>query len=180
MHSITFRYARADFVALTLALSRPTWRNRLVSVAIFFALMLGVMAVTAGSLEMFGRLLSELVTGGWPLWFYVIVVAGVPFLLFGYLLSIPIAMQVYPKNAVADQEITIALDGSGISSEAPGLAAQIGWAAVEKVIETKDHLFLAISRREAVALPRRAVDGDAAFDAIRAYVCAHIGKDVDL
>jgi hypothetical protein len=50
----------------------------------------------------------------------------------------------------------------------PGRDARLDWPLVRKVIVSPEHLFLAISRREAIVLPRRAFASAAEFEAVTA------------
>ena len=53
--------------------------------------------------------------------------------------------------------------------------ARFGWAAVTRLVETPRHLFIQVSRREALIVPRRAVANEDVYNNLRGFVRARTG-----
>jgi len=84
------------------------------------------------------------------------------------------AALIYRRNAIAEREVTLEFDGAGVQGGTAGLFSRIGWSAVRRVIETPRHLFIAISRREALIVPRRAFRHDDEYRTLAGFVRARI------
>ncbi|HHY50701.1 MAG TPA: YcxB family protein, partial [Alphaproteobacteria bacterium] len=86
-----------------------------------------------------------------------------------------VAAALYRGSALADREVSLHLTADGIEGGATDLYARIGWAAVTRLVETSRHLFILISRREALIIPRRAVPNEDHYSTIRGFIRARTG-----
>ena len=80
----------------------------------------------------------------------------------------PITGRIYRWNAIADLDILLHIDSTGVRTTMPGRSSCTQWSAIGDISRTKTHLFLPVSHREAIILPRRAFPSDAAFGAVEA------------
>lgn len=176
--TLSYRYLRSDFVAMSLALSRPSLAKRLLVVGGYYAFLV---AIAYALIWWHGpkgltplNLVPEL-----PLWAWIFVIVASALLLAPHwLLTSPMAAMIFSSNAVANQQLEFTLNERGISTRVIDLeiTSQIGWAAVQRLIETRHGLFLTISRREALVLPRRSFDGTGNYDAIKGFIASQTGK----
>jgi hypothetical protein len=159
---IGYRMRRGDYVALCRALQAKPLSRALFEIALFVAIFLAVLFVTSSfSTQTFVRGLADLVTLNAPWWVYLILVLAAVIAL-GHTEWVKlIAALTYGRYALADKDVTLSFDGNGVTATSPNLTSHIGWEAFVKLIETPTHAFLAVSRREALIVPRRAfVDED--------------------
>lgn len=75
-----------------------------------------------------------------------------------------ISLLYYRRTALADATVTVSLTEAGIESTSVVADTRIPWSTVKRVVRDRDHLVLAISRYEAVVLPRRAFANETDFD----------------
>jgi hypothetical protein len=162
---ISYIVQRDDFVALTRAMNHMTLRTHLFRIA----LLVGAMTAAwfASTREHSGDAFNEIVTGRAPFEVYPFIAVMLVVLLFA-LFSRPwllawTARRVYPRNAFADKQIVFEITDVAIVGGLPLISSTIAWAAVVRLIETPERLFVAISRREALIIPRRAFASDADF-----------------
>jgi len=80
-----------------------------------------------------------------------------------YLAEQLMARWLFPRYSFADKDVTLELGEQGIRSRVGGNEGRISWRSIIRVIETKDGLFLALSRAELLQVPRRALPSGAAF-----------------
>jgi len=80
---------------------------------------------------------------------------------------------VFKRFAAADKEIIITLDEDGIKWSGAGSMGGHPWGNVKWIVETKQRVFLFISKVEAIVLPRRAVSSDGEFEALTTFVREH-------
>lgn len=175
LFTISFRMERADFVALSTALARQDPRSTFIKIAVYLLALLAIAWFEAGSVD---ALLAALANNfSFPsVLFYAPVVFGPPLLL----LMTPqlaglVAAASYRRNAIADRDVTLHLTAEGIEGGATDLYSRVGWAGVRRLIETPSHLFVLISRREALLIPRRAVPNEDVYDNIRGFIRARTG-----
>jgi hypothetical protein len=171
---ITYRFERHDFVAMTRALAHKPWTWRLAAVALWLVLVLiFLLLLRSSSLEILQRGLRMVVLDYLPLW----VIGGIALLFNNRIMGLT-AAAIFKNNAYANQEIELFIRKSGIESRAQGIRAEFTWAAVKRIIETSTHLFLAISKREALIIPRRAFASDDAYQDARGFIVSHAGPEV--
>lgn len=176
LFTISFRMERDDFVALSTTLARQYPRPTLIKIAVYLLALFAIAWLEAGGST--DELLAALAANfAFPnVLFYGLVVAGPPLLL----LMTPqlaglIAAAGYRRNAIADRDVTLHVTAEGIEGGAAGLYSRIGWAGVSRLIETPSHLFVLISRREALLIPRRAVPDEDVYSNIRGFIRARTG-----
>lgn len=174
LYSLGYRMDRSDFVALSKVLTRQKPIRVVLELALYFGALLAIAAVAGGPqnlLDTLGRFMAS------PLF-----LAYLPLILLGpvLLLLTPqitglIAATVYRRNAMADREITLHLTAEGIEGGATDLYSRVGWGAVLKLVETPTHLFMQISRREALFIPRRAVPNEDQYNNLKGFIRARTG-----
>src|SRR3990172_1052901 len=108
-----------------------------------------------------------------------IILAGVPLVmifvaLIDLLFTQGLYRLVFKRFVLANAELTVRLDDSGIQWSGNDFAGSCQWSKVERVVETKDRIFLFVSKIEGLILPRRALASDQAFDGLKAYVRSHL------
>ncbi|WP_210258455.1 YcxB family protein [Rhizobium skierniewicense] len=86
----------------------------------------------------------------WPFWFLPLLLT----VFSGHLAGL-MAATVFKTRAAANQEIVVTLSKDGVTARSADINSDISWGGIVKAIETKTHLFLALSKREALILPRR-------------------------
>jgi hypothetical protein len=178
---IGYRMQRGDYVALCRALQPKPIRRTLIEIAIFAVMFLALLCAVSGfDWRTFQQGLGALVSLNAPWWVYLI-------LLFGLVLALShsqwvalVAALNYRRHALADKDVTLSFDGNGVTATSPNLTSEIGWEAFLKLVETPTHAFLAVSRREALIVPRRAfADEDdhlMLMGFIRARLAANIAR----
>ncbi len=172
---VKFRFERGDFVAMTNALSRPTWRWRWLATVALIALWAIMLYAMAGSVERAWLVVRGAVQGRLPWDLYVVFAVALLFPWLGHLVAPLMAAMVFKRNALANQEVTLSLDRAGIEGGGAGIQSRIAWSSIKRVIETPRHLFFAISKREAVTLPRRAFGSEQDYQAARAFALQQCG-----
>ena len=177
---ISYRFGRADYVALSVALSKTSPTKRLMNVLTHAA----VLTVALVVLLLFqGLAISDLpkamtpdVFGGYmPTWMFVVLVMLVASVAWKHWFSAALAFFHFRGLAFAGQTYEVDVGEDGIELRAPGVSSHVDWSRVLAVIECRDHLFLKIDKRQAVGLPRRAFADDAAFRSAAAFVETRIG-----
>ena len=76
---------------------------------------------------------------------------------------------------LTDRDIVLHLTAQGIEGGSADLYSRIGWAAVNRLVETPKHLFIQISPREALIIPRRAVTNEDKYRNILGFIRARTG-----
>jgi hypothetical protein len=174
LYSLSYRMERSDFVALSKVMTRQRPGYVALELVLYFGALLAIAALAGGpqnTLDTLGRFAAS------PLF-----LAYLPLILLGpiLLLLTPqitglIAAMLYSRNAMADREVTLHLTAEGIEGGATDLYSRVGWGAVLKLVETPTHLFLQISRREALFIPRRAVPNEDQYNNLKGFVRARTG-----
>lgn len=174
LYSLGYRMDRSDFVALSKVLTRQKPIRVVLELVLYFGALLAIAAVAGGPqnlLDTLGRFMTS------PLF-----LAYLPLILLGpvLLLLTPqitglIAAMVYRRSPIADREVLLHLSAEGIEGGPADLYARVGWAAVQQLVETPTHLFLRISQREALFIPRRAVPHEDQYNNIKGFIRARTG-----
>lgn len=172
---ISYRLERGDHVARVIALThRPLWHT-LALAALYYGLLALLVLIQSGSLDSFAAELLRLLTA--PTFFEVL-----PYLLPGLLLLAPaswltaaIAALAYKRSGAANMEITLDVTADGIEVSLADRASRVSWAAISRLIDTPSHLFIQLSRREALIIPRRAVAGDDRYHNLVGFIRARTG-----
>ena len=139
----------------------------LVVSALYLALvLLGLLWDGASLGELLNRETVTIVLAGIPI--VVLFVAAIDFLFMRV-----VYRWVFRRFALANAKIMVRLDEDGIHWSGNDFAGRCAWSKVSQVVETKDRLFLFISKIEAVILPARALASDAAFQDLAAYAREH-------
>jgi hypothetical protein len=162
---VTFKMRRADHVALCFAMRRRSASRILKHLVLYLLVLTGVALVaTAGDVGALRAVVGEVIALRAPWWFYPVIPAG--FLLAALLQPLVLGFKAgcsYQRYAIADQEVRLSFEADGLETLLTNFESWVSWHAIEKVIETPDHAFLAISRREALILPRRAFTSEADY-----------------
>jgi YcxB-like protein len=88
------------------------------------------------------------------------------------------ARWLFPRYSVANKDVTLELGEQDIRSRSEGSEGRISWRSIIRVIETKDGLFLALSRAELIQVPRRALPSAAAFADLAGQVRAKVAASI--
>jgi len=83
----------------------------------------------------------------------------------------------YKDLPTKDKEQIILLDDTGIHIQSSGLASDIAWDAIVKVIESKNHILLAISKHQGALLALRDINAEY-LDAMKTYIAAKIPAEL--
>ncbi|NTF06831.1 YcxB family protein [Agrobacterium rubi] len=162
---------RSDFIAVTRALiRRPFWRTALtVVLSLIIAGHLFVMAWFWPVKEGVPTWYAELHFRYWPIWFLPLLLT----VFSGHLAGLMAAM-VFKTRAAANQDIVVTLSRDGVRARSADINSDISWSGIVKAIQTRTHLFLALSKREALILPRRGFASDADYAEAVCLVRAHL------
>ncbi|NTJ41689.1 YcxB family protein [Agrobacterium larrymoorei] len=177
MCKIKYIYERRDFVALTRALiKRPLWQ---IALKLFFA------SLIAGHIFVVGWLVGgtdRLPPDYMSFYFYFspLLFAPLFFVLFGDYIAGLNAALIFKRNASANKEISFELLEHGFIASSDDIRSELSWASITKVIETDHHLFLAISRREALTLPKRAFASETDFARTMDFVRNHVSPQTPI
>jgi hypothetical protein len=168
---LSYVMERDDFVALTRLMSRRTPQRIVLEALIFAVIIVGAYFAGAGS--------SALTLPAYPAEFAAAIAVGIA-VWFGTLFPLRwlqlrlMAGAAYRRNAAAGKTVTFDIDSVAIVGGIPGVMTTLNWSAVTRLIETPDRLFIAISRREALILPRRAFPDAAAYGQFIAFAKTNI------
>ena len=172
---ISFRFRRADWVALSSAVAHRPLLFRLAVVVAMLSATTMVMSLVSSSDPAAGTLLADAMRGGsewYPFYLFVaMIVAGT---LFRHVLVGFNAAMGFGRMPLADKEMAVELGDTEVHVTAPEFDWRFPWAAVSRVIETKTHLVLATSGREGLPIPRTAFAEAKDLDRVRAFVLAHL------
>lgn len=106
--------------------------------------------------------------------FWAILFLPLLLVIFGDQLAGAIAALVFKTRAAADKEIIVTLSDNGIHARSADIDSNVSWRGITKAIETKTHMFLALSKREALILPRRGFASSADYDEALCLVRKHL------
>jgi hypothetical protein len=173
-HSLTYIYGYDDFAALIRAKRSIGPMGKLGPITPYLAVSALYLVLIVSSLawdnispaEMLKAQTLLLILAGIPVVMVLVAVINLVFMRLVYRL-------IFQRFALADKEITVILDESGIKWSGDGFAGQCIWSKVKRVVENDERLFLFISKVEGLVLPRRAAASDRAFRELAAYVREH-------
>jgi hypothetical protein len=164
-HAVTYRFGPADYIALIRASrsSGPLGRlDRWGRAMLFGLLIVGLVIVfrhiSAPDDSPPGDAWPGLVVDALV---FVVVTLVAP--IGEYLGERLMAVWLFPRYSVANKELTLALGDDGIRSKVGEIEGRISWRSIVRIIETKDYLFLAVSRAEMLVVPKRALPSAEAF-----------------
>jgi hypothetical protein len=164
--TVIYRFGPADYIALIRA-SRstgPLGRLGRWGRAMLFGLLIVALVIIFSY--------DSLSAGFWPgLMVYALVLVVVTLVApFGeYLGERLMAAWLFPRYSVANKELTLTLDDDGIRSKLGEIEGRVSWRSIVRIIETKDYLFLAVSRAEMLVVPKRALASAEAFAGLARY-----------
>jgi hypothetical protein len=95
-----------------------------------------------------------------------------------YLAERLMARWLFPRYSYANKDVTLELGEQDIRSRIEGSEGRISWRSIQRVIETKDGLFLALSRAELIQVPRRALPSAAAFADLAGQVRTKVAASI--
>lgn len=170
-----YRFSRDDYLALVAAMKPKSYRLRIVLAVAWLSLFVLVIFLSSHDWEQFVGAMRDLATmNEVPTIFYLMIGLGLALIAFLPSLTMLRAMRLYSGYAIADRELDMELDEAGLRISGPGRETRLEWRLVQRAVTSKDYLFLAISRREALVLPARAFASPAAFAAATTYARARI------
>ena len=73
------------------------------------------------------------------------------------------ARWLFPRYSFANKDVTLWLGEQDVRSRVGGIEGRMSWRSIQRVIETREGLFLALSRAELLQVPRRALPSAEAF-----------------
>jgi hypothetical protein len=95
-----------------------------------------------------------------------------------YLAERLMARWLFPRYSYANKDVTLELGEQDIRLRIEGSEGRISWRSIQRVIETKDGLFLALSRAELIQVPRRALPSAAAFADLAGQVRTKVAASI--
>ncbi|MER2606785.1 MAG: YcxB family protein [Siculibacillus sp.] len=163
---VSFRMARADYVALTTAVGRRPLAMRLATVVATLSLMVFAMSVLQSADPAGGTMLTDALRGGsewYPFYAFAVLVAlG---LFFRHRILGFNAAMTYSRMPLADADVTVEIADADIRVTAPtGFDWRFPKAAIRRLIETPTHLIIAVGAREGVPVPKAAFASDTVRD----------------
>lgn len=172
---ISFRFQRADWVALSSAVARRPLAFRLAVVVAMLSATVMVMSLVSSSDPTAGTLLADAMRGGsewYPFFLFVALIAlGT---IFRHVLVGFNAAMGFGRMPLADKQMSVDLGDTEIHVTAPEFDWRFPWEAVSRVVETPSHLVLATSGREGLPIPRTAFADAKGYERVRAFVLARL------
>jgi hypothetical protein len=164
-----YTFSRDDYLALVNVMRRSGWRLRAILVVMWLAVFVLIIGLMSESWAQFTQALHDIVTfNEVPFFVYLPLLAGLVLIALMPSLTMLRAMRLYGGFAIADRDITIVLDEASVATAWPGRHSRMEWSFIKRVIVRPGHLYLAIGKREAVVVPRRAFASDFEFAAVTA------------
>ena len=173
--TFSFRFQRADWVALSSAVARRPLLFRLAVVVAMLSATVLVMSVVSSSDPTAGTLLADAMRGGseWYPFFLFVAMVGLGTVFRHVLIGFNAAMG-FGRMPLADKEMKVELGDAEVHVASGDFDWRFPWAAVSRVVETPTHLVLATSGREGLPIPRSAFAEGTAYERVRAFVLAHL------
>lgn len=173
--TFSFRFGRAEWVALSTVVARRPLLFRLAVIAATLAAAVMVMSVVPSSDPAVPNLLADAARGGahwYPVYLFV-VLAGLA-IVFRHRLVGFNASLAFNRMPLADKEMVVELAEADVHVASGDFDWRFPWAAVARVIETADHLVISTGGREGLPIPRAAFADAPAYERVRAFVLAHL------
>jgi hypothetical protein len=155
---INYKLQRDDHLARAEELTRRPFGHTLGIAVAYALLLLLLLLLGSGSVEAAADRLLRL--PGSPELLQI-----APYLLPALLLLVPMSTYgrllgglAYRRSGLDGAEIILDITSEGIDAQVSGRSSRTTWATVRRLIETPEHLFIQLSRREALIIPRRAVE----------------------
>jgi hypothetical protein len=173
--TIAYRFGPDDYIALIRARrsSGPLGRLGRPGRAALFGLLVAALAMAANY--------DSLVSDPWP-WLamggIVLVIMMLVAPLGEYLGERLMAYWLFPRSSVANKDVTLEFGDHDVRSRVGGNEGRVSWRSIVRVIETKDGLFLALSRAELIAVPKRALPSADAFAGLARQVRAKVAAAI--
>lgn len=172
--TLSYTYGYDDFAALVVAKRSLGLMGVLGRATPYVLVSLLYLVFMIGSLAFDGVPLTEMLSA--PTIFYILVGVLLVVLCVAIINAFFARLALRPvfrRYALANKEIAITLEESGLKWTGGGFTGGCPWDNVKWVVETKERLFLFISKVEALVLPRRAVSSEQDFEAVAAFVREH-------
>ena len=176
--TVTFRFSRGDWVAMSTEIARKPLVFRLATVvAVLGAMVIALGLFTSGAPDG-GSLLGEALKGG-ERWysFYAFALLAALGLVFRHRLVGFNAAAGFARMPLADRDLTVVFDEEDVHATADGFDWRFPWSAVVRLIETPTHLVLATGGRQGLPIPHRAFAGEADRIAFRDFAVAHASRE---
>jgi hypothetical protein len=172
---VTYRMQRGDHLARVAVLTQRPLLRALTLAAAYYGILLLLLLVMAGGFPAFLSALAELATTprfleAWPF-----LLAGLVFVAPAAWIGAPMTAMAFRRGEVTGREVTLDVTTAGLAVSQAASAMHVGWAAMRRLIETPDHLFVQLSPREAVIVPRRAFADEERYRALAAFLRARTG-----
>lgn len=176
LHHIAYRMERGDFVALAQTVAATPPLTQAIRIAAYFAFLLLVAFIGSGlSLDNLLRNLGDTLVSPVAL-LYLLAILVVPALLLAQRQLIALfATATYRKSAIADRDMVVDLDTEGLDGGDKELRFRYAWGVVTRLVETPAHLFVFVSPREAMIIPRRAIPNDDQWRNLIGFIRARTG-----
>jgi hypothetical protein len=171
-HTITYRYGRDDYIAVLRAqrslgpLGRFGRWGRYACFALLFVVLIDLI-----NYEM-----------SWNQPFVTLAVSGILFVItmivapFGEFVGEQVlARWIFPRYGVANKDVTLEFGDDGVRSRHSGIEVLIPWPSISRILDAKDHLFLAINKAEMMVVPKRALPSADAVAELQYYIRSKSG-----
>jgi hypothetical protein len=166
-HTVTFRVGRADYIAMLRAgrslgvFGRFGNWVRGVVYGLFFVALINLIYILSESFDPVTDFLSSVIA-------FVIIVLAAP--VGRWLGDHILSRRIFPRFAVANKDLTITFADDGIRTQHSGIEGKFPWSTVTRILETKNYLFLLISRAETIMVARRALSSPDAAAELATYI----------
>jgi hypothetical protein len=167
--TIAYRFGPQDYIAVLRA-SRSVGRLGRWGRALLFGLLIAGAAIAFGGSSLHDAPGAALIAGA-----VVLVVVTLLAPIGEYLGERLMARWWFPRYSVANKDVTLELGDQDLRSRVGENEGRISWGSIVRIIETEDGLFLALSRAELLAVPRRALPSAEAFASLARELRAKVG-----
>ena len=153
-HTVSYRFGRDDYIALLRAhrslslLGRFGRWGRYACFGVFFVVLINLINYELWLDEPTVALILSAII-------FVIAILVAP--IGEFLAERGLALWIFPRLSTANKDCTLAFDDDGIRSQYGDIEGRLPWRVITRIVETKDHFFLPISRMEMIVVPKRAL-----------------------
>jgi hypothetical protein len=172
--SITYRFELNDYAALVRAgrtLGLLGWLGRWGRIALF-TLVFGTLVLIAAVTTTFWDAPMSTVLG-FAAFIYALLFATVAL---ADVVGEPLLFRHrYRRFAIADKQVALRLNDNGVRATFAGVESSIPWPSFTRLIEASEHLFLFLSRAEAIVIPVRAVGNSEKLAELARSIRAKLG-----